>query len=115
MEIGEIQPLNQTVISNQDLSNLRLDVHPNFHSLTPQTSQLETYDKLNQLFTEQDQQKQSTIEAREILGVFANDLSNSQVYDLVNEIQYLVDSWLEEYERQVFGGKTLNELTGIDK
>lgn len=112
---NELQPLNKTATLNQDLSNLRLD---NSSSITPSPLHVcsqGTYDKLNQLFTEQDQQKNDTLEAREILGDSADALTDSQVYDLVNEVQYLVDSWLEEYEKQVFEGKTLNELIGLDK
>ncbi len=84
-----------------------------FHGF--QSKQQGTYDKLNQLFTEQDQQNKTVLVARETIGESAEALTDSQVYDLVNEIQYLVDSWLEEYERQVFKGNTLNELAGLDK
>jgi hypothetical protein len=72
-----------------------------------------TYDQINNLFNEQDQQQKTILEAREILGDSAKELSDEQVYDLVNEIQYLVDSWLEEYEKKVFDGKTLNELLNL--
>lgn len=83
-----------------------------FHSF--QSEQLGTYDQLNQLFNEQDKQQKDVQETREILGESAKDLTDSQVYDLTNEIQYLVDSWLEEFERKTFDGKTLNELLGLD-
>lgn len=74
-----------------------------------------TYEKINQLFEEQDQQGKTIQEAREILGESASNLSDEQVFDLVNEIQYLVDSWLEEYERKVFDGKSLDELLQLDR
>ena len=72
-----------------------------------------TYDKLNQLFSEKDYQQKIILETREMLGESAKDLTDSQVYDLTNEIQFLVDSWLEEFERKTFDGKTLNELLGF--
>jgi hypothetical protein len=72
-----------------------------------------TNDQLNQLFTNQDEQKRAIQEARDILGESAKDLTDDQVNDLVKEMQFLVDSWLEEFERQTFDGKTLNELLGL--
>jgi len=71
------------------------------------------YDQINQFFSKQDKQNKTITEAREILGESAKDLTDEQVYDLTNEIQYLVDSWLEEYEKEVFDGKTLDELIKI--
>ncbi len=73
-----------------------------------------TYEQINQLFNEQDNQQKTILEAREILGDGAKDLTDEQVYDLVNEIQYLVDTWLEEFERKTFDGKTLNELLNFE-
>lgn len=104
MEKNEIQVLNDSVISNEDVLNL-----PNLSSESSFNPQ-GTYDQLNQLFNNQDKQQKDIQEARDILGESAKDLTDNQVYDLVNEIQFLVDSWLEEYERKVFDGKTMNEL-----
>lgn len=89
-------PPSHTTLENS-LSNLR-------------ANQQNTYDKLNQLFSEQDKKQKTIFEAREILGESAASLTDEQVYDLVNEIQFLTDTWLEEFEQQIFDGKTLNEL-----
>jgi len=35
--------------------------------------------------------------------------------NLVSEVQFLVDSWLEEFEKNVFEGKTLNEMFHLGK
>jgi len=51
-------------------------------------------------------------EAREILGDTAKQLTDEQLKDICVEIQFLVESWLDEYERSVFNGKTLRELLG---
>ncbi|MDO8618694.1 MAG: hypothetical protein Q7R49_01980, partial [Candidatus Daviesbacteria bacterium] len=93
---------------NEDVLNL-----PNLSSNSQFNSQ-GTYDQINQIFNDQDKQQKTILEAREILGDSAKELSDEQVYDLVNEIQYLVDSWLEEYERKVFDGKSLNELLNLE-
>lgn len=51
-------------------------------------------------------------EAREILGDTAKDITDDELKDILVEIQYLVECWMEEFERTIFNGKTLNELLG---
>ena len=70
----------------------------------------DVYENLNRLFTDQDKEQRTVREAREILGDPAEKLTDEQIYNLVTNAQYLVDSWLEEFERKIFGGKTLSEL-----
>ncbi len=72
------------------------------------------YDQINGYFNEQDQQRKTVQEGREILGEAAAALTDEQVSDLVNEVQYLVDTWVEEFEQKIFDGKTLNELLQLD-
>ncbi|MBI2012254.1 hypothetical protein HYS91_05820 [Candidatus Daviesbacteria bacterium] len=74
-----------------------------------------TYEKLNELFEDQNSQQRRVQEAREILGDSAKDLTDDQVFELASNVQFLVDIWEEEFEKEVFGGKTLNELLGINK
>lgn len=85
------------------------------NSINSPLDQQDKYDQINQLFGDQDQQEKTILEAREILGESANDLSDEQVFDLVNEVQFLIDGWLEEYERKVFDGKSLDEVLGIEQ
>ena len=80
----------------------------------PQTSSQGIYDQINSHFTEQNHQQKIIEEARDLLGEQAQPLTDEQIYDLVNEIQYLVDTWLEEYEKKTFEGKTLKELVQLD-
>lgn len=51
-------------------------------------------------------------EAREILGDAAKDLADDQLKDQVVMIQFLIETWMDEFERKIFNGKTLNELLG---
>lgn len=51
-------------------------------------------------------------EAREILGETGKDLADDELKDILVEIDYLIETWIEEYERTIFNGKTLNELLG---
>lgn len=68
------------------------------------------YEQVHQNLKEQNEKQNTILEARDILGESSQSLTDEQVYDLVNEIQYLVDTWIEEYEKDVFDGKTLEEL-----
>ena len=60
---------------------------------------------------DQDSKKTTTVEeARKILGKTAEGMSDEQIQDQLTKIKYLAESWLDEYERSIFEGKTLNEL-----
>ncbi len=48
-------------------------------------------------------------EARKILGKAAEEMTDEEVKNQIACIQCLADSWLDEYERKIFKGKTLNE------
>jgi hypothetical protein len=99
----DINRSNSTVLTLQDSPKISSS-----HSI-----QSGAYDQLNQFFVDQNQEQRGILEAREILGNEAKNLTDDQVFGLLNEIQYLVDSWLEEYETTVFDGKTLDELLGL--
>lgn len=106
---------NQNNLKEEKL-NLPQDIgiNPQSRRSESQANQQGVYDQLNQIFSEQDKEKKAVYEAREILGESASSLSDEQVYDLVNEVQYLTDTWLEEFEQKVFDGKTLKEILEID-
>ena len=48
--------------------------------------------------------------ARLIMGDDVKDLSDEDLEVFLTEFQYLIDCWLDEYEKQVFNNKTLKEL-----
>lgn len=48
--------------------------------------------------------------ARLIMGDDVKDLSDEDLEAFLTEFQYLIDCWLDEYEKQVFNNKTLREL-----
>ena len=72
------------------------------------------YDQINGYFDEKDQQRKTVLEAREILSESADNCSDEELYELVTEMQFLVDVWIEDYEKSVFEGKTLKELLRIE-
>lgn len=58
--------------------------------------------------TKQDENKLQ--KARRILGDIAVNIPDQELESNLTEFQYLIDSWLDEFERQVFNNKTLNEV-----
>lgn len=60
---------------------------------------------------DQDLNKTTTVEeARKILGKTAENLSDEEIQDQLTKIQFLAESWLDDYERSIFDGKTLAEV-----
>lgn len=50
------------------------------------------------------------IRTRRILSKTAESLSDEQIECMVTEFQFLINSWLDEFERDTFSGKTLKEV-----
>jgi hypothetical protein len=67
-------------------------------------------ESLNDLFPEQLYNDKEIQKAREILGEIANELTPQQLNSVVSEVKYLAESWLDDFERDLFGGQTLQEL-----
>ncbi len=64
---------------------------------------------LNNIFP--DKQEETRIQkARLIMGDDVKHLSDEDLEVFLTEFQYLIDCWLDEYERRVFDNKTLREL-----
>ena len=65
---------------------------------------------LDDLFPEQVYEEKQLKKAKEILGNIANEFTSEQLRDAVTEIQFLATSWLDDFERGIFDGLTLQEL-----
>jgi len=48
--------------------------------------------------------------AKEALGKTGQLMSNENIQKLMTIADYLTDNWLEEYEKTIFNGKTLDQL-----
>ncbi len=54
--------------------------------------------------------------AKRVLGEVVKDQTDEQLQTFITEAQYLIDSWLDDYERQLFDGLTLKQvLKGTSK
>lgn len=79
---------------------------------TPQAKEISESLKqsLDNLFPEQQFDEKSVQKAKEILGKLADQLTPDQLKDTVTEMQFLANSWLDDFERKIFKGLTLKEL-----
>ncbi len=50
-------------------------------------------------------------ETREILGEVAVGMTDEEIRYQITCIDFLVRAWLDEYERSIFDGKTVQEFT----
>ena len=49
--------------------------------------------------------------AREVLGQKAKNMTDTQIADLLALYNHLANQCLDEIEKKIFGGKTVQELT----
>ena len=45
-----------------------------------------------------------------ILGQLASHFTEGELKEIVTETRFLAESWLDDFEREAFDGKTLKEL-----
>ncbi|MBI2595700.1 hypothetical protein HYW46_03110 [Candidatus Daviesbacteria bacterium] len=48
--------------------------------------------------------------ARKILGKTVAHLPDGELKKVINQFDHLTDLWMEDYERSIFDGKTLNDI-----
>ena len=73
------------------------------------TSEISLQNVLNRAFPKQSEENKFT-RTKQLLGETAKTLSNEQLETIVTEFQFLIDTWLDEYEKDVFKGLTLKEV-----
>lgn len=76
---------------------------------TIQNPQVNLEKVLNSIFPQQ-QEENNITRTRRHLGETAKTLSDEQIQIIVTGFQFLIDAWLDEYERDVFKGMTLKEV-----
>jgi hypothetical protein len=64
---------------------------------------------LNSIFPQKSEENK-IIRTRKNLGETAKALSDEQIECINTEFQFLIDSWLDEYEKDVFNGMTLKQV-----
>ena len=113
MENGILQLFDQNIRITEDLESLDKNKFLQEEEQTkPQRSNpfSNLEQALNTIFPD-NQEETKIIKAKRILGEVAKDYSDERLGNLVTDFEYLVDTWLDVFEKQIFGGKTLRELT----
>ena len=80
------------------------------HSSTKITTPESITALLNALFPEQAQEEKELKQVKAILGNLTQTLSIDEIHILITEIQYLVNFWLDTYEKEVFKGKSIKDI-----
>jgi len=65
---------------------------------------------LDNLFPEQQYGNKDIQRVKEILGTKSKNFTEAEIRDVVAETQYLISSWMDDFERGIFNGLALNEL-----
>lgn len=58
------------------------------------------------------QQENKIIKVRKMLGEIAEGLSDEQIEVDLTQFEYLATAWLDDFEKLLFDGKTLQEVVG---
>lgn len=65
---------------------------------------------LDELFPEQERDNKDLKLAKQTLKDLAWELSPEELKIVISEVQFLCESWLDDFERSIFNGQTLREL-----
>lgn len=87
-------------INNNPQENSRFDL-----KYFPQSDILAN--SLNEMFPEQAHEDKIIKKAKEILG---DKFATEDVKSAIASFEYLINAWLQQYEKKVFDNKTLKEL-----
>lgn len=87
-------------------------IEPLSENSTQTTNPLDQLEKTLSTIFPDNQEESKVNKARKILGETAESLPDEKIESIVTDFEYLVDSWLDVFEKRVFGGKTLKNILG---
>lgn len=100
------QLVGEEIITNDSSVNILTDKKRDNTFPNPQQTLEQT---LSSIFP--DSKEENKLQrARAILGEIVKDQTDEELKTFVTELQYLIDTWLDIFEQQVFGGITLKQL-----
>lgn len=100
---------NNFVIEPQKESNNTKSLSEN---LTPAVNPLNQLEKTLSTIFPDNKEESKVNKARKILGETADCLTDEKIENIVTDFEYLIDTWMDLFEKKVFGGKTLKEIVG---
>lgn len=110
METVQQSPITEEQILTPLEEILERATPGNSEPVTPDAIPKTISQSLDELFPEQQREEKNIQKAKDTLGALADQFTQEQLKETVTEIQYLADSWLDDFERETFNGQTLNEL-----
>lgn len=97
------------LINNKSIVNNENNLPIVRQSIKDKSSQ-STIQTLDKLFPEQEREEKNIKKTKQILDQLSEQFNDQQLKDLIVEVQFLTDSWLDDFERSIFKGLTLQEL-----
>jgi hypothetical protein len=67
-------------------------------------------ESLDIMFPEQKRQDKDLVNTKEVLGKLSESFTDLQLKEIITDVDFLVESWLNQFEQGIFEGKTLKEL-----
>ena len=67
-------------------------------------------ESLDVMFPEQKRQDKDVLKAKEALGELAKEFTELELKEVITDVDFMVESWLDDFERELFKGKTMQEL-----
>lgn len=103
--LGQLQLLNP-IVSTQFVANFPVIKEP-VVNISENTGR--SFESALENIFDFDKTETKLIKARKILGEVAMGLSDLDLQTYLTEFEFLLDSWMDEFEKQIFDNKTLRE------
>ena len=71
---------------------------------------LSIIESLDIMFPEQKRSDKDLVDTKEVLGKLSELFTDMQLKEIITDVDFLVENWLDEFEKGIFEGKTLKEL-----
>jgi len=105
-----MQTLNSPQLSIFETTTLNT---PSSIKTPVKTQAINVFDPLKNAFDEifpQNLEENTVLKMRRSLGERAINMSDEEVQCVATKFQFLIDTWLDEFEKEVFNGMTLKEV-----
>ena len=73
-------------------------------------SQLSITETLDGMFPEQKRQDKDIARVKEALGDLSKEFNEVELKEIATDIDFLVATWLDDFEKTLFDGQTLREV-----
>ena len=98
----------QQPVMNLEMSASRPDPQRSF--INPLPSHRREFETAFGSFYPEPQEESKIDKARAILGEIVKDMQDEELANYMTMFEYLIEGWLDQYEREIFNGLTLQEM-----